>query len=142
MNILKLLTNPLPIDRLARKVVAKAKPENVWMPSVYVDENTKHSRNGLAIKRIPSNADHTLLGRRRDRLTIIGYAADQPAGKHKPARWVVRCDCGNYEHRSSILRWLGTDAPDMCLECRKRTYITKGEYSPREPAKRATKEAM
>jgi hypothetical protein len=70
-------------------------------------------------------------------MTVLGYAATQ-GGKKQGAKWVVRCDCGNHEFRSHIIRWLGTEAPDMCRECRTRIYRMRGETFPKEPAKRAT----
>jgi hypothetical protein len=53
-------------------------------------------------------------------------------------KWVVRCDCGKYEHRTKILRWLGTDATDLCRECRRRTRILFRWWRPGEKATRAT----
>lgn len=73
-------------------------------------------------------------GKRRDRMVVVGYAADQFASKQ--AKWVVRCDCGNFEHRTRILRWLGTQAPDMCRECRNRAFKLRGEWNPRDKALR------
>ena len=78
-----------------------------------------------------------LTGRRRDRMTLVGYAAEQ-GSKKQNAKWVARCDCGNYEYRTRVIRWLGTEAPDMCRECRTRAYKLRGEWAPRSPAERAT----
>jgi hypothetical protein len=143
MKFSDLLETPLPVDRVARRVTRKAKPENVWMPSVRVSETTKFSREVLEVTQPPRNQEahrvaRDVIGRRRDRMVVIGYAKEQGSAK-QAAKWVCRCDCGNFEVRSAIKRWLGTDSPDMCLECRKRTWLTKGEYSPREPAKRSTR---
>lgn len=138
-SLTKLLETPLPINRDAAKVVRKASKDDVWMPSIVVLDHTQHSPNVLPTKTPPPNADTSVIGKRRDRMVVVGYAASQPKGKYKNARWVVRCDCGNYEHRTKIFRWLGTDCVDMCLECRKRTYLTKGDFSPREAVPRATK---
>lgn len=136
MSVTKLELSPLPVDRLARRVTSPARPENLWQPAVSVPPGTAFSREALPTAAIPSAAPpglHSVVGRRRDRLVVVGYAAKQ-GSKSKPAKWVVRCDCGNYEHRSSILRWLGTNALDMCIECRKRVYITKGQWADPQPA--------
>lgn len=121
-----------PIDKQAARVIRKARPEDVWIPKIKETEHQRHSQNVLPTAPIPRAASQMkeVLGKRRDRLTVVGYAKEQ--NSRKPAKWVVRCDCGNFEHRSSILRWLGTDARDMCLECRKRTFLTHGEWSSRE----------
>lgn len=142
----KLLQNPLPIDRVAARVVRAARPENLWRPM------PKFVASGVPLGAIPKTVPipfaalkatptlRQLPGRRRDRMVIIGYAETQGSQNQK-ARWVVRCDCGNYEARKEIFRWLGTDAPDMCRECRHRAFKLRGgawvESSP--PAGRATK---
>jgi hypothetical protein len=144
MNREKLQQNPRPIDRVAYRVTQTASPEELWRPMPKsLPQGMVISSNALPVKPLDwatlnSNpALATLPGKRRDRMTIIGHAADQP-GDDKPARWVVRCDCGNHEHRTKVLRWLGTNAPDMCVECRTRVYKLKGEWNQRDPATRAT----
>jgi hypothetical protein len=138
-----LLRSPRPIDRVAARVVKKAKPEDLWAPDIRKD-NRAFSSEFLPTKELPANAIKAspelakLVGRRRGRMTIIGYAAYQ-GNMRGPAKWVVRCDCGNYEHRQSIFRWLGTEADDMCWVCDKRSKKIKARGPAREPAKRATK---
>jgi len=141
MDRIKLLQNPLPINRLAARVIRKAKPEDVWDPIPNPIENYAESENVLRTKNLPESAPRSLLevvGKRRGQMVVVGYAAEQSDSKKKSARWVVRCDCGRYEHRTSILRWLGTDALDMCRLCQHRTYKIKGEWQPRKPATRET----
>jgi len=144
MNRTKLLQNPLPVDRMAQRVVKAARKEDLWDVPVHPDAFKKFSREMLPVAPIPPVSwrnpqfrDPT--GLRRGRLVVLGYAAEQ-GGKKKGARWVVRCDCGNYEHRNMIFRWAGTQAPDMCIECRTRSYKKNGNKSPwsPEPAVRAT----
>jgi hypothetical protein len=140
MNREKLLQNPLPIDRVAARVVRAAKPERLWRPMPKHKPDVPDPGCVLAIAPLPSNAldsVRALIGKKRDRMTVIGYAADQGAKKGH-ARYVARCDCGNYEWRVKILRWFGTAAPDMCRECRNRAYKLRGEWNQREPAARAT----
>jgi hypothetical protein len=131
---------PLPIDRVARRVTSAAAPEHVWRPLPKPAAAAARSRHVLPTAPIPAvslaGIAH-VLGQRRGRMTVVGYAAEQPAGKGN-ARWVVRCDCGNYEHRTRILRWLGTHADDRCAECQNRAYLRAGgEWRPRDPAERA-----
>ena len=143
MNREKLLQNPLPIDRAAARVTRAAKPEHLWRPMPKEAPHLTPVGAVLATAPIPRAAANSrpelqeLAGKRRDRMVIVGYAADQ-GSQNQSARWVVRCDCGNYEHRTRVLRWLGTAAPDMCRECRNRAYKLRGEWNQRGPAMRAT----
>ena len=129
-----------PIDKNAYRVIRPARKEDVWLPKPKEARHIAHSENFIAVKPVPASCSHmeSVVGKRRGRMVVFGYAAVQPERKNKKAAWVVRCDCGNFEHRSSILRWLGTDAPDMCTECRNREFKTRGEFFPREKAKRET----
>lgn len=144
MDRVKMLQNPLPIDRVAARVVKKAKPEDLWRPMPkaadhLVPPGSVLATAPLSMAAIKSNpALVSVPGSRRGRMLILGYAAEQSALRNTGARWVARCDCGNQEYRSRILRWLGTDAPDMCRECRNRIYKMRGEFFQREPAMRAT----
>lgn len=143
MNREKLMQNPLPIDRVAVRVVRAAKPEDVWRPMPKQAPHSTPLGAVLATAPLPASTMKSnpelreLIGKRRDRMTVIGYAADQGIGDGA-AKWVARCDCGNYEHRKRIFRWLGTKAPDMCRECRNRTFKLRGEYMPRDSAVRLT----
>lgn len=137
-----LLLSPIPVNKTAHRVIKPAAPEDVWAPIVKTDHRA-HSREVLNIRPIPAAAAHmqSVIGKKRDRLTVIGlYGADESTKKSKA--WVVRCDCGNYETRSTILRWIGTHAPDMCLECRARVWKKGGQWSPSVKAVRDTKEAV
>ena len=141
----RLLQSSLPIDRVAARVTRPAKPEDIWRPMPKLIPHHVSSGTVLATAPIPIGGLRskpelaTLPGRRRGRMVILGYAADQ-GSKDKNAKWVARCDCGNYEHRTRIFRWLSIDAPDMCRECQNRTYLLKGEWRDREPATRNTLE--
>jgi len=144
MERVKLLQNHLPIDRVAARVIKKAKPENQWRPLPRVWDDNAFSAEVLRTKELPKAAPkelRNLVGRRRDRLTIVGFAEDQPTGKNASGRWVVRCDCGNYEGRSHILRWLGTAGTDHCIECetrrRKRKTTWAGEDDKTPPVRKA-----
>lgn len=147
MDRVKLLQNPLPIDRVAARVIRPAKPEQMWRPLLKPSPNAVESSDVLRIANIPRAALlnkpelENLPGKRRDRMVIVGYSANQGSPKQQ-AKWVVRCDCGNYEHRSGIFRWLGTKAPDMCRECNMRSYKLHGPYKSRAPAIRSTVETL
>ncbi len=140
----KMQQNPLPIDRVAARVVRAARPEHLWRPMPKDATSRAFSTIQLEVAPLPREAPknlYDLIGKRRDRFVIVGYAKEQGAPKQQ-ARWVVRCDCGNYEHRKRILRWLGTDAQDMCAECRNRTFKLRGEWASPIPATRSTSRAL
>lgn len=145
MNREKMLQNPLPIDRTARRVVRSAKPEDLWRPmpkavNALCPPGSVLATTSIPLAAIKSNSDlKSVVGHRRGRMVVIGYAANQEHAKES-AYWVARCDCGNHEYRKRILRWIGTDAPDMCRECRTRMFHIHGEFMPRVPARRQTLE--
>ena len=127
----KLLQNPLPIDRVAYRVTKRAKEEDQWRPMPGFDG--RHVRPGsvLRVAAPPEGIDPesvACIGKRRGRLTVLGYAAEQPAGcARAPSMWVVRCDCGNHEHRRKVQRWLRVQADDRCAECAKRSFLLRGK---------------
>lgn len=135
-NFDKLKVSPLPIDKKTRRVVLPAKGEDLWEPTIQIPPHFKFSKNALPTIPTPKELKH-VVGKKRDRMTIIG-CAQRAKGKNGKSRWVVRCDCGNFEHRTGILRWIGTEAEDMCFECRKRKFIINGKSSSKTPAKRNT----
>lgn len=58
-----------------------------------------------------------LTGRIIGRLTVVGLSADS-AKSEGGARWVVRCACGNYEHkRTRALRNPVFPSRMMCRRC-------------------------
>lgn len=140
MNQERLMQGPLPMNRLALRVVRPAAKEDTWQPMPKQQVTKQFSRNFIATKELTINAP-PIIGLRRGRMTVIGLAEEQPESGLR-TRWVVRCDCGNYETRKRILRWLGTEATDMCDECKVRTHRISGGRSPSlAPAKRATLDA-
>lgn len=138
-----LLVSHRPVDRVAYRVIKKAKPEDKWEPTYKIDRNKAFSRERLELVPLPHEmavrqVAKQVTGQRRGRMTVLGYAGKTEA-KHCKARWVVRCDCGNYEHRTQILRWIGTDADDACVECRARLWSKGARHNP-EGATRKTRD--
>jgi len=132
----------LPINRVAYRVVKKAAPEDVWRPTSKPDATRVSSPNFLGVvsaslkNPLAREVQEKVVGKRRGRLVVVGYAKQQ-SDNEKKARWVVKCDCGNYETRRRIFRWLNTQETDMCVECSNREYLLKrGELPPKEKAVR------
>lgn len=88
----------------------------------------------LPVKAVHPNAPNAdLVGARIGRYVVLGLA-DRPKTSGKAAVWVIRCACGNYEHRRAapIRRQMEgtdeTDNRDCCTECagrRRRERIQK-----------------
>lgn len=55
-----------------------------------------------------------LTGRRVGRLTVVAFLG-KPNPKDK-ARWLVKCDCGDYEGRTA--KAINERSDDMCVNCR------------------------
>lgn len=129
----KIEHTPLPINRVAAQVVSKANPEHVWETAPNIEDTRTHSQNALSVCSPPAAMQKDVLakiiGARRGRLVVIGYAKDQAPNPKAPARWVVRCDCGTYEHRTRILRWIEFPGDDMCKSCMDRRYRTLGKWT-------------
>lgn len=130
--ILGIPTSHKAVNATAARVIKPASALDKWAPKLKPMENYAGSSNVLPVAPIPRGMPpemRAVVGKRRDRLTVMGYAAQQGTGANG-AKWVVRCDCGNYEHRTRILRWLGTRCGDMCRECQRKEYIKAGGYTP------------
>lgn len=81
--------------------------------------NHWHSDCPPKMRRIPEISLQTcgdLIGKKFGRLTVIGLADDY--NPKQPARWVVRCACGDYEHRSARAIRNPKNDQDRCLKCK------------------------
>lgn len=85
-----------PLDKTAGTVVSKGihwTPSEIHLPHGYVRKETP-----LPTKRFTGPQDQSLIGKRFGKLVVKGPAAEMKANNMGVA-WVVRCDCGAYEHR-------------------------------------------
>ena len=85
-----------PLDKTAGTVVGKGvhwTPSELKLPPGYVRRETP-----LPTKRFTGPQSESLIGKRFGKLVVKGPAAELKANKMGVA-WVVRCDCGAYEHR-------------------------------------------
>lgn len=114
-----LLTASHPVNRVARRV---CKDGEQWQPRMKPADHHVTSEAPLPLARMCAQTRQLaskVIGRRRDRMTLFGFAGD--------GKWVARCDCGNYEYRSRIVRWLSLDGPDACRPCRTKHYVFHGK---------------
>lgn len=58
------------------------------------------------------NVHENLTGKRQGRMAVIGLARDIEA------RWIVRCDCGDYEPRKAKAIKNPANSNDCCAKCR------------------------
>lgn len=104
-----------PVDRqaavLLSKGVACVLPK---MPPTLLHQEAPipFTRNGRLLELLGHN---NLTGKRRGRLVVQGLA------KYIPKRWVVRCDCGTYEVRTSKAIRNDSNAVDACVRCKQLT---------------------
>lgn len=90
-----------------------------WVP----EPHHFHVNQCPALADVPLDKEnHT--GKRVGKLTVVGLAADTP-----DTRWVVKCDCGAYEHRKSkVLKAAPNgDSAHQCGACAHAEKIKKFE---------------
>lgn len=103
-----------PIDSTARNVTSRGIHFSFRTPDFHVRSDIP-----LPTRDEPKMLDEhrCLIGKQFGRLTLIGLSDDiRKNGKN--ARWVVRCTCGFYEHRT--LKFLTRETLDerrMCSHC-------------------------
>ena len=118
MNREKLLQNPLPMDRVAARVVF-GKGEH-WTP-VHKSPNEGWDAPPPAEAAMPPWATD-LTGMRRGHITALRY---HRTNKNNGPKWLVRCDCGRYELRRAAT-WLKTAAFDACQQCHSAHFAKHG----------------
>ena len=110
----------VPINKTAARIISGGTHyEQKLNPAAHI----AHSDCPLPIKPIDVKRRRdpcfvNLLGKKTGRLTVIGLADFKHKDKTKSATWVVRCACGNYEHRSSKAIKNPNNVDDACRFCR------------------------
>lgn len=124
----------VPQDATAARVTAKG---THYTPEIkYGDREHREDRPAIVQPKSPQAAEfaRTIIGKRIGRLTVIGLAAVQTGkaarGKGNK-RWVVRCDCGDYEFRKAKSIVAADEQDRMCKRChdlewKKEQYKTLG----------------
>ena len=92
MDMERLLQNPLPIDRVAARVL-RGKSEH-WNPLKF--KNEEYFDVQPSMRQTDSNS-RDFTGFRMGALRVLGVAA--PGQGAKGTKWVARCDCGMYVFR-------------------------------------------
>lgn len=110
-----------PNDAVAARVTSRSSDttadDSFVVPAqMFHSPNPPEMWNEDELSGIDLNWFHKFVGMRIGKLTVVGKNLDPP-GRRGKARWVVRCDCGTYEHRmAASLRNPGAGF-HACLRC-------------------------
>lgn len=113
------------MKRLAALSPINALASRVTKPGTHFKPVVKPSNYDLrdvqpSLKAWAESTGADLTGLKFGRFKVIGYSAE------KSGRWVVRCQCGNYEFRTSKAIKNPNNDRDMCVECRATHFIKHG----------------
>ena len=102
-----------------------------WVPKIVCRPNYVREEEGtLPTRPVPPDLED-LTGRRIGRFVVKGLGLKRPGdGK---AVWVVRCDCGAYEHRTSRTLKKGDTGRTMCSHCDYLAELKAGRVPNRGP---------
>ena len=107
-----------PADRVAGRVLGSGEHYDriVRDPRhVHLKSPPELRTTGLQLK------DRALIGATVGRFTVIGILKEH--GRKGRARWVVRCQCGDYEFRSAKAITNPENGGDRCMDCRQVDYL-------------------
>ena len=104
----KLKGHDVPINKTAALVAAKGFQYKANTPV-----NAVTSKTPLPTKKFTGQKKLDLTGVIKGRFTVVGFSGDVKA------KWVVRCLCGNYEHRTSKAINNPKNTTERCYECRR-----------------------
>lgn len=111
-----------PINKIAANVVAKSLDKG----TNYHPGNHLTSALPLPIIQYTGLRKDDLIGKRKGRFVVIGLSASFIGSSGKGLRWVVKCDCGRYEIRTTTTIKKGSHI-DSCLDCKKTASLRRKE---------------
>lgn len=99
VNAFDAVLTSAPLNSTAAKVVARGEH---WVPETPLPPGMQHWKSPPPMKPFVASAtgQSNLTGTKFGKFTVIGLLAVE-GGKHRGARWVCRCVCGDYESRSA-----------------------------------------
>lgn len=109
----------IPINKTAARVVSAGEQ---YVPNKK-HGSYLHSELPLPTRRIPSDAPD-LRGIRFGSFRVVGLG-EQGVGRRGNAPWVVRCDCGRYEHRTAKAIRNPRNTEDACNICRHTAFLKR-----------------
>lgn len=116
------LISSVPVDSAAARVLGRGVH---WEPAKTLKDNYVRAMAPLPMMQPPPDAPQ-VVGLRFGRLRVVGYGGTGANG----AKWVVRCDCGAFEHRRlAALKRSTVERPGMCFHCDYLSEIKKGHFA-------------
>lgn len=94
-----------------------------YEPNCRINPGSAHSDTPLPTIRFGGGGEN-LTNVKFGRMTVIGVAKDTRQNDRGRA-WVVRCACGNYEHRRTKAIRNTANANDCCTKCRHLEYLKR-----------------
>lgn len=90
----------IPINKTAALVVSK-RTDDFKFSDVNYSKNCYCSSTPPPIERKPyKGVGENIIGKKVGKVVVIAYLGKLPkGGKNKKGKWLVQCDCGNYEVR-------------------------------------------
>ena len=117
MDRVRLLENPMPVDRVAARVV-HGKAEH-WTPAICMSQpyfDTQPETRKVTAKNLLNPNFVDLTGRKIGLMRVCGLASDA-AQNGKGTRWVVRCQCATYVIVSGAAIKRASDPNAACPRC-------------------------
>lgn len=118
----------VPVNRTAAKVIAKSKDN--YVPEYTVSPHVLHTLERPKIAPFLGIRAHDLSGKRFGHLRVLGpYLCKTKtkggANRQGNTRWVVQCDCGYYEARTTKALKKNNPEGNKCLRCQKIDYFAQ-----------------
>lgn len=108
------LATSSPLDATAARVTSQG---THYEPKVAYAEH-KHWDTPPPMKPLPNNPTiRNMVGRKFGRLTVVGLGDTKRGTGSSGASWVVRCACGDYEHRKTKAIENPLNSEDRCRKC-------------------------
>lgn len=120
----RIALTPLPIDRLAARVMMRGEHWDIR-------RGQEHAHAETPLPTCPARPNELdMTGFRADDLTVVGKSPQK--SKTDKALWVVRCNCGRYEHRTRKAL-MNKHGDHRCHYCQRVRYL-RGDDPANAPA--------
>jgi hypothetical protein len=125
----------MPFDKMASQVTGRGEHFEWTAPEHVMHSETPIETRQAAYREKNDPRYVELTGSTFGRLKVIGISA---SSDHDKRRWVVRCQCGDYEIRKAryIKQCLSgeQEGPAMCMECGYTQRLQRGIHNPKKAA--------
>lgn len=117
-----------PMNATAARVVSRGGEH--FTPNMVMPDHVKHWDYPPTTLPLPSPGKSfvDLTGTRFGRFRVVGYMGKRR--DDRPAQWLVRCDCGDYETRSTKAIKRAAEGADRCYVCQYHERVKRGFGNP------------